>query len=76
MLQNNLTKHGFRIRTRSGVIVDKLQIYARDAQEAEQKLMRMYPGCTVMETSVVAPACNANAGSSFEEVVDLLTANS
>ncbi|MEW5893578.1 MAG: hypothetical protein AB1697_10590 [Pseudomonadota bacterium] len=76
MLQTSLTKHGFRIRTRSGVIVDNLQIYGRDAQEAEQKLMRMYPGCTVMDSRVVAPACNANAGSSFEDVVDLLTTGS
>ncbi|TCS73071.1 hypothetical protein EDC61_103194 [Sulfuritortus calidifontis] len=74
MSQNSLAKHGFRIRTRSGVTVDNLQIYGRDAQEAQQKLMRMYPGCTILETRDVAPACNASAGSSFEDVVDLLTA--
>ncbi|NWG87929.1 MAG: hypothetical protein HXY26_10565 [Hydrogenophilaceae bacterium] len=76
MSQNSLAKHGYRIRTRSGVIVDNLQIYGRNPQEAQQKLMRMYPGCTVLETREVAPTCNANAGSSFEDVVDLLTASS
>lgn len=75
MLQNTLSKHGFRIRTRSGVVVDNLQIFGRDTQEAEQKLMRMYPGCTILEARTVNANCNANDCSSFVDIVDVLTAN-
>lgn len=71
----NLNKYGYRIRTRSGVTVDNLTIQARDEGEAQHKLMRMYPGCTIINSHDVRPACNTNASSSFVDVVDILTAD-
>ncbi|MBI5936403.1 MAG: hypothetical protein HY850_00985 [Betaproteobacteria bacterium] len=75
MLATNLNKYGYRIRTRSGVTVDNLVIQGRDEPEAQQKLMRMYPGCMVIETRDIRPACNTNVCSSFEDVVDVLAAD-
>ena len=71
----SLSKFGYRIRTRGGVTVDNLTIQGRDASEAQQKLMRMYPGCTVIETRELQRTCNTSASSSFEDVVDVLTAD-
>jgi len=34
-------KYGFRIRTRSGAVVDNLLIFGRDQPEAERKLRQM-----------------------------------
>ena len=75
MQANNLIKYGYRIRTRSGVTVDNLVIQGRDESEAQQKLMRMYPGCTVIETRHIRPAVNTNICSSVEDVVDVLAAD-
>lgn len=73
MSTSTLSKYGYRIRTRSGVTVDNLTLQARDEGEAQQKLMRMYPGCTIIDAHDVRRTCNTNASSSFVEVVDILT---
>lgn len=64
-------KFGFRIRTRSGVAVDKVLILGQDSADAERRLRQMYLGCQILETWQE----NANLGhgsNSFEEIVDLL----
>jgi hypothetical protein len=48
-------KYGFRIRTRSGLIVDKLLIYGRDEIDAERKLRQMYQHCEILECRVHLP---------------------
>jgi hypothetical protein len=65
------TKFGFRIRTRTGMVVDRLAIHGRDAAEATRKLERMYPHCRVLEC--VGPSMVKVAEPSFEDVVALLT---
>lgn len=66
-----ITKYGFRIRTRSGLVVDNLMIHGRDEDDARRKLCQMYLGCEVLD-------CNCHTGSaravptSYEEVLGLL----
>ena len=44
-------KFRFRIRTRQGLVVEKLVIQAHSEAEAERKLRQMYPRCEVLESS-------------------------
>jgi hypothetical protein len=53
-----ITKFGFRIRTRDGLIVDNLLIHGRDEVDAERKLRQMYRQCKVLECTVHKPGKN------------------
>lgn len=66
-------KYGFRIRTRSGAIVDNLLIFGRDEPEAERKLRQMYLGCEILERRNVASGNARAAPVSYEDVVDLIS---
>jgi hypothetical protein len=72
-----MTKYGFRIRTRVGLIVDNLMIQGRDENDAERKLRQMYHGCEVIECAVRGgnpPGGNIRGPIvSFEEVARLIT---
>ena len=72
MVNFELAKYGFRIRIRSGATVDRLSIHGRDLDEATRKLKQMYRDCEILESwpehTPLRPA-----GSSFEDVVDLIT---
>ena len=72
MIAFDLTKFGFRVRTRSGSLVDGLSIHAASAEAAVRRLNQMYPGCHILEswqgTSHLGPQ-----GTSFEDVADLIT---
>jgi hypothetical protein len=48
-------KYGFRIRTRSGLIVDNLLIHGKDEVDAERKLRQMYQHCNILECKVQQP---------------------
>lgn len=45
----SLIKYGFRIRTRAGLVLDKLMIHGRDHEEAQRKLRQMYRDCEILE---------------------------
>jgi len=75
------TKFGFRIRTRHGLLVERLMIHGRDEADAERKLRQMYPHCEILERGVMQPATSkaacampaAREGAiSFEEVAFLI----
>lgn len=68
----NITKFGFRIRTRVGLVVDNLLIHGRDEVDAERKLRQMYHGCEILECT---PMTGATRGAmvNFEEVARLIT---
>ena len=67
-------KYGFRIRTRSGAIVDNLSIFGKDQPDAERKLRQIYQGCEILEFKHQGVATAKNAGPvSFEDVVDLIS---
>jgi hypothetical protein len=68
---NGTTKYGFRIRTRTGMVVENLTIHGRDEADAERKLRQMYLHCQVLECRTLG----ARKGEplSFEDVVSLVT---
>lgn len=47
------TKFGFRIRTRQGLLVEHLSLYAKDAVDAENKLRQMYRQCEILDRQVL-----------------------
>jgi len=48
-----MTKFGFKIRTRGGMVVDNLLIPGRDQADAEKKLMQIYRYCEILEAKPV-----------------------
>jgi hypothetical protein len=42
-------KFGFRIKTRGGMLVENLQVTARDRAEAARKITQIYHRCEVIE---------------------------
>ena len=65
-------KYGFRIRTRTGMVVDNLTIHGRDEADAERKLRQMYLHCQVLECHTVGGRSKSEP-MSFEEVISLVT---
>lgn len=70
-MPEEMTKFGFRIRTRGGSIVENLVIQGRDRDEAERKLRQVYHHCVVLEARQIADAAPAEA-SDFEGVISLI----
>lgn len=67
------TRFGFRIRTRSGAVVDNLLISGRDEPDAERKLRQIYLGCEILEARRLVIQAARTGTVSFEEVVDLIS---
>ena len=44
-----MIKFGFKIRTRSGTVVDNLMFAARDRADAERKVKQIYQRCEILE---------------------------
>jgi hypothetical protein len=42
-------KFGFKIKTRGGMVVDNLQVSARDRAEAEHKVNQIYHRCEIID---------------------------
>ncbi len=68
-----LTKFGFRIRTRVGLVVENLLIPGRDAAEAERKLLQIYRGCEILERTCHRPTSKAAPVTTYEDVMTLIT---
>jgi hypothetical protein len=66
------TKYGFRIRTRTGMMVENLAIHGRDEADAERKLRQMYAHCQVLECRVLDATSDADCYS-LEEVLTLVS---
>jgi hypothetical protein len=64
-------KFGFKIRTRSGSVVENLQVHARDRAEAEQKINQIYHHCEILECHEVTPTLRKE-GLDVEDVVALI----
>jgi len=76
MLPPVMTKYGFRIRTKVGLVVDNLMIQGRDESDAERKLRQMYHGCEIIECVPASASASGAARAyfaSFEEVAGLIT---
>ena len=67
------TKYGFRIRTRSGSVVDNLLIFGRDEPDAERKLRQIYLGCEILEAKRMVIQAPRSGPVTYEDVVDLIS---
>ena len=72
MTAAGMSKFGFRIRTRHGLIVENLVIQGRDENDAERKLRQMYMHCNILDRTVPVPD-KRTVRASFEEIVSLAT---
>ena len=64
-------KYVFRIRARSGIVVENLTVQARDRLEAEKKLEQIYRNCEFLDCrEVAAPA--VTEGVDFESVLSMI----
>ncbi len=66
-----MNKYGFRIRTRTGMTVDNLNVLARDRDEAEHKLRQVYRHCEILECNEADPSLKGN-GLDLEDMISLI----
>ena len=67
-----LTKYGFKIKTRNGLIVDDLVIQARDRAEAERRLRQIYIQCEILELRVTGPEAQP-ASTDLDGIISLIS---
>ena len=72
MPQSQTARFGFRIRTRSGAVVDNLLFLGQDESDAERKLRQIYVGCEILESRRLRMQASRSSALSFENIVDLL----
>lgn len=66
-----MQKFGFRIKTKSGSVVENLVIHGQDQALAETKLLQMYPKAQVLECRPLDDAPRGE-GSDLESVLSLI----
>jgi hypothetical protein len=64
-------KFGFKIKTRGGMIVDNLQIAARDREEAERKVTQIYQRCEIIDCLEVRQVVKEE-GFDLESAINLI----
>ncbi len=69
---SGLTKFGFRIRTRGGMVVENLVIQARVRDEAETRIRQIYHHCDILECTELAHETRSD-GLDYEGVVSLIS---
>lgn len=70
-----ITKYGFRIRTRVGLVVENLMIHGRDEGDAKEKLRQIYRDCEILECVChqgVSRGVLASSAS-YEHIMNLLS---
>ncbi len=70
MHAQTLSKYVFNIRTKTGVLVDNLQISAMSFEAAERNLKQMYVKCEVLNFFQLDSPQNIPA--KFEDVLNLI----
>jgi len=70
-----MNKYSFRIRTRSGGLVDNLQVQARDLAEAEGKINQIYRNCEILECQEITPTLKKE-GLDLDDVLALINKQS
>ncbi len=73
MQRSSSKKYGFRIRTRTGSVVDNLLIFGKDEPDAERKLRQIYLGCEILEAKRLVIQAQRSSTASYEDVVDLIS---
>ncbi|MCL2524283.1 MAG: hypothetical protein FWF17_06800 [Betaproteobacteria bacterium] len=69
-----ITKYHYRIRTRSGAVVDNLCFFGHDEAAARQKLCNIYRNCEVLQYREERLSPGGRGHLNYEDVVDLITA--
>ena len=64
-------KYAFKIRARTGMVVENLTVQARDRFEAEKKLEQVYRNCEILECREVAATAQTD-GVDFESVLSMI----
>ncbi|HEV7821174.1 MAG TPA: hypothetical protein VGO84_08330 [Burkholderiales bacterium] len=70
-----MIKFAFRIKTRGGMVVDDLQIAARDRAEAERRVGQIYQRCEIIDV-VEARQPVKDEGFDLESAINLITQES
>lgn len=66
-----MNKYGFKIRTRSGSMVENLNVLARDRTEAEHKVNQVYHLCKIVECQELDPHLKGD-GLDLESMISLI----
>lgn len=66
-----MNKYSFKIRARTGMLVENLTVHGRDRFEAEKKLGQVYRDCEILECREVASAAQTD-GVDFESVLSMI----
>lgn len=66
-----MIKFGFKIKTRGGMLVDNLQVAARDRAEAERKVAQIYHRCEIVECVELKQAVREE-GFDLESAINLI----
>lgn len=64
-------KYTFKIRARTGMVVENLSVQARDRFEAEKKLEQIYRDCEFLDCREVAAPVTGD-GADFESVLSMI----
>ncbi len=67
-----MNKYSFRIRTRTGMVVENLNVQGRDRAEAERKLNQVYRHCEILECHEVDPSLKGNE-LDLEDMISLIS---
>ncbi len=68
-----ITKYGFRIRTRVGLVLDKLLIHGRDHEDAQRKLRQMYRDCEILECVAHHGSVRNPVSANYEDVLRMIS---
>ena len=66
-----MIKFGFKIKTRGGMVVDNLQVSARDRAEAEHKIGQIYQRCEILDCLEVRQVVKEE-GFDLESAINLI----
>jgi hypothetical protein len=68
-------KFGFKIKTRSGTVVDNLMFAARDRVDAERKVTQIYHQCEILDCRELQRAIKEE-GFDLESAINLINEES
>ena len=66
-----MIKYAVKLKTRSGMVIDDLQISAGDRAEAERKVSRIYQRCEIIDCTEQRPTFK-NEDFDLESVINLI----
>jgi len=68
-----MMKFGFKIRTRSGLVVDNLLIPGKDQADAERKLTQIYRDCEILESKTIQQQTSRDDSMDMDGIISLIS---